>query len=80
VIQELLNLKGPQGKLAIALKVSQSTISKWLSGTHEPSMAQWQMIEALYLEVKGRGDRVAKALETTPEELLLPVYRSGPPA
>lgn len=54
VIQELLTLTGdPQWKLAKKLGTTQPTISKWLRGLNEPSLAQWRRIEDLYCELKG---------------------------
>ena len=54
VIKELLELAGPQQwRLAKKLGVAQGTISKWLSGTQQPTKPQWDRIERLYFELKG---------------------------
>lgn len=54
VIKELLELTDlPQHKLAKRLGTSQGSISRWLTGKHEPTKAQWDRIYSLYSELKG---------------------------
>ena len=54
IIEELLVLTGEtQKQFAKRLGVSQSTISKWLSGQGEPGKSQWDLISDLYFELKG---------------------------
>ena len=53
IIAELVLRIGSQGKLARRLKISQASISRFLSGEQEPKLSQWMRITALYAELKG---------------------------
>jgi len=53
VIAELLKYFPKQEVLAKRLKVSQTTISRWLNREQEPKVSQWRRVTALYKDVKG---------------------------
>ena len=53
IITELVERVGSQGKLAKRLKISQASISRFVSGAQEPKLSQWMRITALYAELKG---------------------------
>ena len=53
IIAELVLRIGSQGKLARRLKISQASISRFLSGEQEPKLSQWLRITAVYAELKG---------------------------
>ena len=53
VVTELVERVGSQSKLAKRLKISQASISRFVSGEQTPKLPQWERITELYLLLKG---------------------------
>jgi|SRR5215475_57814 len=54
VLEEVLVLSGEtQAQLGKRIGVSQTTISRWMSGETEPTKSQWDIIIDMYFSLKG---------------------------